>query len=288
MAPSQPPLFSPYKKLHCIENGLAAKPPQFTLFPKLPPELQLMIWEHAASEPHILQLNLAKRHGRQTELGGFVTESLEMKCIYNQQSPLLTACRASRCAFLRVPGTVQSAFGLGAPLKGGRGVLWRPNMDLVVLDRSFTRGDLDLIMGSEVIRHLAVHYDLARELFSESSSPFQTEKGRRQWWRRLGFRNLRTWEIYAPWIVSSGPLANASKATRDFMGILGGTHHFFAGWIDRLDALQAVNGLRRNGPHIVWVPPRQDQSCAYKKLFGLFERVRGGPEQLLGRPIFGV
>ena len=298
MAPWQPPLFAPYKGFNYGGNISRANNSQFPLFSKLPPELRITIWEHAALEPHILQLKVAKRHVRQTPLGMSVTESLELKCMYAQQNPLLFACRASRRAFLRVPDTVQSPFLPVAPLKGGKGVLWRPETDLVVLDRSFTRKDLVLITGSEEIRHLAVHYGLVRELLSELSAPFQTAETRRQWWRPLGFRNLRTWEIYAPWIAPADPFVNFSKAVRDFMGILGSTHHRFSGWIEMRDELQAVNGLWRNGPYIVWVRPRQNQSCAHKQLFGLFETVRhnyhfnpyarAGVKHLLGRPIFGV
>ncbi|KAK8137154.1 hypothetical protein PG984_005094 [Apiospora sp. TS-2023a] len=297
MASYQPPLFDPYKQLRDPPNTPIASPSEFTLFPKLPPELQLMIWEHAASEPHILELNVAKRRYFPYD-DGIVLEEVETKCMDDQQSPLLTACHDSRWAFLRVPGTFRSWGGIGASLLGRRGVAWRPTMDLVVLGRTVTKADLEFILGFNQIWHLAMHYDLARGLIGECQTPYHSERYRRQhWWKRLGLCSLRTWEIYAEWIAPDDPSVHASEATRNFMGRLGSTCDSLAGWIEMLDRY-ASEGLRRNGPHVVWIPPRRGQRSAYTGLFRLFEWVRrnyhsdpherASVTQLLGRPIFGV
>ncbi|KAK8045933.1 hypothetical protein PG996_013997 [Apiospora saccharicola] len=297
MASYQPPLFDPFKQLRDPRITPIRNPLKFTLFPKLPPELQLMIWEHAASEPHILELNVAKRCGRNSPYGGFVLEEVETRCMDDQQSPLLTACRDSWRAFLRVPGTVAYWSGLGASAQGRRGVMWRPHMDLVVLGRTVTQADLEFILGSHQILHLAMHYELARGLIGECRTPHHSEGYRRRWWRRLGFRNLRTWEMFAEWIAPDDSSVHASKATRNFMGRLGSTSDSLAGWIEMLDRY-ASEPLRRNGPHVVWIPPRRGQRSAYTGLFRWFEWVRRNyrfkpheracVKQLLGRPIFGL
>ncbi|KAK7959347.1 uncharacterized protein PG986_004201 [Apiospora aurea] len=159
----------------------------------------LLIWKHAAAAPTILRLD---KDG----------------AVYFE-SGLLTACTASRAAFLQFPGTVRSLYGWGAAKKVGSsdfdcdytqrprsakpGVWWRPQLDLVVLGRGINRDDLGRIAGADQIRHLAIHYDDA--FASSLDGPFLVSLSTNErWgeWLTTILPNLRTWEIYAEWIES--------------------------------------------------------------------------------------
>ncbi|KAK8029582.1 hypothetical protein PG993_010873 [Apiospora rasikravindrae] len=174
----RPPVYTPDKEHRYPGDCLPGDPsPPFTRFLEFPAEIQLLIWEHAAAAPTILQLDA-------TGIAHF-------------ESGLLTACTASREAFLNFPGTVRSRHGLGGaykgpcddchsqrPRKGQHGVWW-----------------LGHIAGAGEIRHLAIHYDSFNAF-----AKYRHEKipGNAAWdyWLTKQFPRLRTWEIYAEWIES--------------------------------------------------------------------------------------
>lgn len=84
---------------------------QFTLFPKLPPELQVMVWEFAASVPRVLQITSEKLHP---------TEWTRITANYNinsphQSPPILQATSASRQIALKLY-TPAFSFNLGHPI----------------------------------------------------------------------------------------------------------------------------------------------------------------------------
>ena len=53
-------------------------PPQFRLFPKLPPELQLEIWTHAASVPHLVAVR-SLQYSVQPRVLGFLQDLIDYK-----------------------------------------------------------------------------------------------------------------------------------------------------------------------------------------------------------------
>ncbi|KAK8062713.1 hypothetical protein PG997_014810 [Apiospora hydei] len=190
----RPPVYTPDEEQRypgdCLPGGSSLP---FTRFLDFPADIQLLIWKHAAAAPAILRLD---KNG----------------AVYFE-SGLLTACTASRAAFLQFPGTVRSLYGWGAakkagpsdfdcdypqcPRSGKPGVWWRPQLDLVVLGRGMQRNDLGRIAGADQIRHLAIHYD---DAISYRYRPyFVSFSTNEQWdhWLTTIFPDLRTWEIYA-------------------------------------------------------------------------------------------
>ncbi|KAK8045935.1 hypothetical protein PG996_013999 [Apiospora saccharicola] len=181
---------------------------QFPLFTSLPNEIQLLVWKHAAAAPGILLLG--KRR------------------ILHSQSGLLTACTASRAAYLNLKPTAPvptRRFSLEASPKA---LKWRLGHDLVVLEESVWHwlgrwDDLPRIPGAQEIRHLAipVHYLFGLErIFRWGQMLADKEPLER---RLTGyFPRLRTWEVHAR-------------------------------WIDSLDQ-QAADGRRLTDPGVLWIP----------------------------------
>ncbi|KAK8062712.1 pectinesterase precursor [Apiospora hydei] len=190
MAVDRPPLFHLYNDPMNSNCRPRENHAQFTLFPKLPLELQFLVWELAASEPRIFRLKVrASRIVNTTPL-------------HDLQSSLLSACRASRKAFLEAPGLVRSPDGVGGPDSEGRraAVVWHPDRDLVVFDTiSLSIANIqDDIAGSNDIRHLAFPFEPAQEILMDLCHPshFHLREG----WLPRRFPNLKTWQIYADWI----------------------------------------------------------------------------------------
>lgn len=68
-----------------LPDGLDAKPEQaFAYFPHLPPEIQLNIWEKAAASPRVVKLRFT-----------------DGPLASGKPHPLLSACSASRCTYLK-------------------------------------------------------------------------------------------------------------------------------------------------------------------------------------------
>ncbi|KAK8117026.1 uncharacterized protein PG998_005307 [Apiospora kogelbergensis] len=118
--PYRPPVFTPCNKQEYPENSLS-EGQRFTLFTKLPAELQLEIWKIAAAAPQIFRLNSGRKY---------------------QIPSLIIACQASQEVFLKV-----------WPNKSNLG-----EKDLVVLDRTFDYSQR-INEGADEIYHVAIHYD---------------------------------------------------------------------------------------------------------------------------------
>ncbi|KAK7911490.1 hypothetical protein PG985_013971 [Apiospora marii] len=209
LRPYRPPVYTHNKEYRNRRNSPSADlSPQFPLFARLPSELQLQIWEHAAAAPQILLI--------------------DKDYVLHSESGLLAACTASRTAFLQFPEPVRTRHGLSSAPKDneeplGRRLECRLGLDLLVLDeeagawlRDWTA--LRRIPRAREIRHLAVPYHAAfGAAFMPDHRTGEATNGISDFdWRMAKyFPSLRTWEVYADWIDSLDQQAADGRQMRD-------------------------------------------------------------------------
>ncbi|KAK8029581.1 hypothetical protein PG993_010872 [Apiospora rasikravindrae] len=270
---------------------------QFTLFPDLPFELRLQIWEHAACEPRNWQLHMQPRD----QLNAYwhfhfhVMGFCQVGPMHHLASPLSATCRASRKAFLRASREVHFADLSGEPFRpGGKllGLVWYPVLGLTVMDRWFDMSSLPAVVGTGQIRHLALDFNRARDVLFNLGTPSHFCPG--VGWLPTHFPHLKTWQIYAEWIEPS------ARQTMDPVEVWNFSIPIlkdFAAWIERLDPdAGGIGGYRRGGPGIVLVPTDYTYSSAcwllllqFTALCRDYRRRRvPGQKLLFGSPIFGV
>ncbi|KAK8137153.1 hypothetical protein PG984_005093 [Apiospora sp. TS-2023a] len=254
MSLDRPPLFTAANKLHDGDRGYSQnESPEFSLFPKLPVELQLEIWDHAAAQPRFFQMRL--RMTRRTYKWIYDCKPLD--------SPLSTACRASRKAFLRFwcTSTITNPSHLGITNDKGDKTWYRPQLDVMVLGPSVGMGCHFNMPGAREIQHLALDYDFAHEVlrdFISNRLAFSRERGKMP----RAFPNLRTFQIYADWIgpglePSDRPAKDrvdetTTTTTRDLSSP---TTENYAYWIDLLE--RYADGYQMSGPGILLLTGHQ-------------------------------
>lgn len=100
---------------------------EFLLFPKLQPELQLMIWECALPGPRLIAVEIHIQH-----YGEEIDPGLELRSRY-QQSGLLRACQESRKTFLKAFPDTLSVNSSGSSAQASNKLFFNRTSDVVYL-----------------------------------------------------------------------------------------------------------------------------------------------------------